>query len=247
MDLGISGRVAIVTAASRGLGRACALALAAEGASLVVNARGEEALADTAEALRDSGAEVLAMPGDMSDPGVPGRLVDAAVERFGRVDIVVANAGGPPPGRALDVDDDAIEAALETNLLASVRLARRAIPHMKQRGWGRVCCITSYTVVQPIPNLALSNIARTGLWAWAKTAAADLAAEGSGITVNLVCPGPHATDRMVQLAGTGDGGATLPMGDPADLGRIVAFVCSAPAGFLNGAAIVVDGGATLAL
>ena len=250
MDLGIDGRVAVVTAASRGLGRASAEALAAEGASVLVSARGEEQLTATARAMGDAGATVVAVPGDMADPATPGRLVEAAVERFGRVDIVVANAGGPPPGRALEVDDDAIRAAVETNLLASIRLARAAIPHMRERAWGRVCCITSYSVVQPLPGLALSNIARTGLWAWAKTAAADLAAERSGVTVNLVCPGPHATDRMRQLAGSGGGtgdGAPLPMGDPAEFGRVVAFLCSAHAGFVNGAAIVVDGGALLAL
>jgi 3-oxoacyl-[acyl-carrier protein] reductase len=250
VDLGIDGRVAIVTAASRGLGRASAAALAAEGVSVVVSARGEEQLAATAQDLRDSGATVLAVPGDMADPVTPGRLVEAAVEHFGRVDIVVANAGGPPPGRALEVDDDAIRAAIETNQLASIRLARCAVPYMKALAWGRVCCITSYTVVQPIPTLALSNIARVGLWAWAKTAAADLAADQSGITVNLLCPGPHATDRMRQLAGSdgasGGGGAGA-MGDPADFGRVVAFLCSAHAGFVNGAALVVDGGTTLAL
>jgi 3-oxoacyl-[acyl-carrier protein] reductase len=112
---------------------------------------------------------------------------------------------------------------------------------MRTRGWGRICCITSYSVVQPLPGLALSNMARAGLWAWAKTAAQDLAAEGSGITLNLICPGPHATDRMRQLGGGGV------MGDPADFGSVVTFLCSRQAGFVNGAAVVVDGGATLAL
>jgi 3-oxoacyl-[acyl-carrier protein] reductase len=116
---------------------------------------------------------------------------------------------------------------------------------MRTEGWGRICCISSYSVVQPLPGLSLSNTARVGLWGWAKTAAADLAAEQSGITLNLVCPGPHATERMRQLGGTGGGGG--PMGEPADFGRVVAFLCSRPAGFVNGAAIVVDGGATLAL
>ena len=155
--------------------------------------------------------------------------------------MVIANAGGPPPGRALEIDDDALEAALNANLLSAVRLARQAVLHMRERGWGRLCFITSYSVVQPIPTLALSNTARVGLWAWAKTAAYDLASEKSGITLNLVCPGPHATDRMREL-----GGAEV-MGDPADLGSVVAFLCSQQAGFVNGAAVVVDGGATLAL
>jgi len=245
VDLGIEGRVALVTASSRGLGRASAEALAAEGARLMVNARGAEALDTAEQELRAAGAEVFGVVADIADPEVPERLVSATVERFGQIDIVVANAGGPPPGRALEVDDDAIRAAVEANLLSTVRLVRASVPHMRRQGWGRICCITSYSIVQPLPGLALSNTARVGLWAWAKTAAADLAAEGSGITVNLACPGPHATDRMRQLTGGSGGGG--PMGDPADFGRLVAFLCSRHAAFVNGAAVVVDGGATLAL
>ena len=241
MDLGIDGRVALVTASSRGLGRASAEALAAEGVRLVLCARTEGPLRETEEALVAGGAEVLAIVADVAEPAVPARLVTAAAERYGRLDIVVANAGGPPPGRALEVDDDALRAAVEANLLSSVRLVREAVPHMRAGGWGRLCCISSYSVVQPIPGLALSNTARSGLRAWAKTAAADLAAEDTGITLNLVCPGSHATERMRVLGGTG------PMGDPADFGRVVAFVCSTHASFVNGATIVVDGGATLAL
>lgn len=238
MDLGIAGRVALVTASSSGLGRAAATALAAEGCRVVVSARGRERLDDTASELRRAGAEVLALPADMSEEGSPARLVAAAVEEFGAVDIVVPNAGGPPRGRAFEVDDEAVRAAVEANLLASVRLARSAVPSMRERGWGRICCITSYSVVQPIPTLALSNLARTGLWAWARTAAADLAGEASGVTLNLVCPGPHATPRMLELGGSGG----APMGDPADFGQVVAFLCSEQAAFVNGAAVVVDGG-----
>jgi 3-oxoacyl-[acyl-carrier protein] reductase len=243
VDLGIEGRVALVTASSRGLGRASADALAAEGARVVVSARGAESLDRAEHELRAAGADVLGVVADMTDPHAPERLVTSAVDRFGRIDIVVANAGGPPPGRALEVDDDAIRAAVEANFLSAVRLVRACLPHMRSGGWGRICCISSYSVVQPLPGLALSNAARVGLWAWAKTAAADLAAETSGITLNLACPGPHATERMRELGG-GAGGA---MGDPGDFGRVVAFLCSRPAAFVNGAAVVVDGGATLAL
>jgi 3-oxoacyl-[acyl-carrier protein] reductase len=243
VDLGIEGRVALVTASSRGLGRASAQALAAEGVRVVLTARGPESLDETEKELRAAGAEVFGIVADITDPEVPERLVTATVERFGQIDIVVANAGGPPPGRALEIDDDGIRAAVEANLLSAVRLVRASVPHMRREGWGRICCISSYSIVQPLLGLALSNTARVGLWAWAKTAAADLAAEGSGITLNLACPGPHATERMRQLGGGGGG----PMGDPADFGRVVAFLCSAPAAFVNGAALVVDGGATLAL
>jgi 3-oxoacyl-[acyl-carrier protein] reductase len=229
-----------VTAASKGLGRAAAIALAEEGARVVICARGEDALRDTEEKIGRV-SEALAIVADVTESDVPQRLVDAAVERFGRLDVVVPNAGGPPSGRALEVDDAAILAALNANLLTSIRLVRSALPHLRANGWGRICCITSYSVVQPIDGLALSNTARVALWAWAKTAAADLAPDG--ITLNLACPGPHATDRMLALGGTGGG----PMGDPADFGKVVAFLCSEPANFVNGAALVVDGGATRAL
>ena len=240
MDLGLTGKVALVTASSKGLGRGAALALAAEGCSVVISARGEEALAATAAEIRDVGGEVLAVPGDVTDPDAPSVLVRAAVDRFGALHIVVPNAGGPPPMKALDVDDESLSAALNANLTTSIRLVREAVPHMRAAGWGRVCCITSVSVKQPIPHLALSNTARTGLWAWAKTAASDLFAEG--ITVNLACPGLHATDRMKAL-----GGADAPMGDPHDFGKVVAFLCSEPAGFVSGVALQVDGAATTGL
>ncbi len=119
---------------------------------------------------------------------------------------------------------------------------RAALPHLRAAGWGRICCIASSTIVEASPTLALSNTARTGLWAWAKTAAADLG--GTGITLNLACPGLHATDRMIEL---GAGGSGRPMGDPADFGKVVAFLCSQAAANVNGARIVVDGGESLAL
>ena len=241
MDLGIEGRVALVVAGSRGLGRATAEALAGEGVRLMLSSRSEAALSDAASSMRDRGADVVTHAADITDPGTPAHLVAATVEAFGTVDIVIANAGGPPAARALDLDDHRLESALNANLLSAIRLTREAVPIMRGGGWGRFCYITSYSVVQPVPSLALSNTARTGLWAWVKTAAQDIAADESGITMNLLCPGPHATDRMRELGGTG------PMGDPADFGSIAAFLCSHQARFVNGAALVVDGGSTLAL
>ena len=162
MDLGLTGRVAVVTAASKGLGRASAQALAAEGAKLVLNARNAAALEDLAATM----PEAVVMAGDITDPALPARLVAAAVERWGRVDIVVGNAGGPPTGRALEVDDEQVLAAVNANMLASVRLARAAVPHMREQQWGRLVFIASASVRQPIPDLALSNVSRTALWAW---------------------------------------------------------------------------------
>ncbi len=241
MDLGLDGRVAVIAASSKGLGRACAVALADEGVRVVISARGGETLAETEEMLRSRGAEVAAVCADVTDPATPEQLVSLALERFGRLDIVVPNAGGPPPAGSLDVDDEAILKAVQANLLTSVRFVRAALPHMRQAGWGRICCISSYTILQAVPTLALSNTARAGLWAWAKTAAADL--RDTGVTLNLACPGLHATDRMLELGG----GGGRHMGDPADFGRVVAFLCSQPAGYLNGARVIVDGGDTLAL
>jgi 3-oxoacyl-[acyl-carrier protein] reductase len=235
MDLGLSGRVAIVTAASKGLGRATAEALAAEWARVVLNARNESALAELAATLDDA----LVVPGDITDPALPARLVDAAIDRWGRVDVVVGNAGGPPTGSALEVDDDQILSAVNANMLASIRLARAAVPHMRERGWGRVVFIASATVRQPARDLVLSNVARTGLWAWTKTAAQDLAEQG--ITVNVAAPGLHATDRLLERGTTGR------TADPADFGKVVAFLCSEPANFVNGVALGVDGGSVTGL
>lgn len=242
MDLGLEGRVAVVAASSKGLGRAVADALAAEGVGLVISARGEEALASAEATLRSRGAEVVAVRADVTDPETPERLVSLAIDQFGRLDIVVPNAGGPPPGGALEFDDEAILRAVQANLLTSVRFVRAALPHLRTAGWGRICCIASSTIAQASPTLALSNTARTGLWAWAKTAASDF--RDTGITLNLACPGFHATDRMIELGFTGSG---RPMGNPADFGKVVAFLCSQAAANVNGARIVVDGGESLAL
>jgi 3-oxoacyl-[acyl-carrier protein] reductase len=236
MDLGIAGKTALVTGASRGLGRGAALALAAEGCRVAICARDADRLRATAAELP---GQVLALTADVTDAEEPTRLVDQTVGRFGGLDILVANTGGPPQARALDVREPEMTAALNANLLTSIRLAQVAVPHMRKERWGRIVFLTSYFIKQPSPALAYSNVARTGLWAWAKTAAQDLAPDG--ITLNLVCPGPHATERSIEL------GLQGPMGDPEDLGRIVAFLCSAHAGFLSGTATQVDGAATLGL
>jgi 3-oxoacyl-[acyl-carrier protein] reductase len=240
VQLGIDGKVALVTAASKGLGKASALALAGEGCRVAICARGEGALRATEAEIRDLGGSVLAIEADVTAPDAPARLVAETAAHFGGLDILVGNAGGPPPPRALEVTDEQIAAAVNANLTTSVRLVREVVPWMDRGGWGRICLITSYSIKQPIAGLALSNLARTGLWAWAKTAAQDLFPQG--ITLNLACPGPFATDRMRQL-----GGDLGKMGDPADFGRIVAFLCSEPCGYLSGAAVNVDGASVVGL
>jgi 3-oxoacyl-[acyl-carrier protein] reductase len=236
VDLGLEGKVALVTASSKGLGRASALALSQEGAKVVLCARNQAALDEAAAAMP---GDTLAVPADVTDPAVPRRLVDTCVDRFGGLDVLVANAGGPPPARALEVDDESLLAALQANLLTSIRLVQAALGPMRATGWGRICLIASKSVKEPIPTLALSNTARTGLWGWAKTAAADLF--GDGITLNLACPGSHDTERARQTGSAGGGR----VGDPADFGKVVCFLCSGPAGFVSGAALGVDG-ATIA-
>jgi 3-oxoacyl-[acyl-carrier protein] reductase len=243
MDLGIAGKVALVTASSKGLGRASAQALAAEGVKVVICARHEAELEDAADSIRSAGGEVHQVVADVTNPDSPARLVAATKERYGALDILVANAGGPPPARAIEISDEQIAAAVNANLATSVRLVKEALPSMQEAGWGRICCITSAAIKQPIPDLSLSNLARTGLWAWAKTAARDIF--GSGVTLNLTCPGPHATERMVQLAGAR--GSAGSVGDPGDFGRLVAFLCSSSAGFISGSAIMVDGAASVGL
>lgn len=203
---------------------------------VAINSRDPERIRATAAEL---GSHVLALPDDVTDPDAPARLVEATVERFGGLDVLIANAGGPPKGRAVDLDDATLGAALEANLLTSIRLVREALPHLRSAGWGRICLITSNSVKQPIPDLATSNTARAGLWGWAKTAAQELVEDG--ITLNLACPGLHRTQRVV------DAGLAGRLGEPADFGRVVAFLCSEPAGFISGAALQVDGASTLGL
>ena len=241
MDLGIAGKVALVTAASKGLGRASAQALAAEGVRVVIAARGEAALEEAAAAIRAEGGEVHPVVADVTDADSPARLVTETERQYGRLDILVANAGGPPPARALEVNDEQIAAAVNANLVTSIRLIRASLPLMQSQGWGRVCCITSYSIKQPIPALALSNLARTGLWAWAKTAAAELFP--TGVTLNLIAPGMHLTDRVRELGGN------LPasIGDPGDFGRVVAFLCSQSAAYISGTAVMVDGATSVGL
>ncbi|MEE3251619.1 MAG: SDR family oxidoreductase [Actinomycetota bacterium] len=242
MDLGVSGRTALVTGASAGLGLACAQALAAEGVRVAVASRSADKLA-AAVATLDGDPVMLTV--DLSDPASVDALVDDATEALGHVDILIANGGGPPPGNFASTDVDAYPAALQLNLLSMVALAKAFVPPMQERGWGRVVAVTSAAVRQPMDYLILSNTARSGLTAFLKTTATEVA--GDGVTVNTVQPGVHATDRLAQLYDDlGEVARSVPtqrLGDPGDFGRIVAFLCSESARSITGASVPVDGGA----
>jgi 3-oxoacyl-[acyl-carrier protein] reductase len=245
MDLQLQGRRAAVAASSAGLGFATAAALAADGAEVAVCGRDRARV--EAAAARIGAVPIVADVGSVE--GATG-FVDAAREALGGVDILVANAGGPPPGTFASTPIEAYLPALELNLLSVVAMCRAAVPDMQAQGWGRVVAITSISVRQPIGTLILSNTARAGVTGFLKTLALEVAADG--VTVNSVQPGLHATDRLVQLHG-GDlerAAAGVParrVGDPADFGAVCAFLCSDAARFITGAAIPVDGGAYLGL
>jgi 3-oxoacyl-[acyl-carrier protein] reductase len=245
MDLGISGRRAAVAGGTSGLGFASAQALAAAGASVVVCGRDQRRLDDAVGRLAGSG-DVRGLRADVSATGGATAFVEEAAAVLGGLDIVVPNAGGPPPGTFASTDLDAYLPALELNLLSTVAMCKAAVPAMCAAGWGRVVAITSISVRQPIGSLILSNTARAGVTGFLKTLATEVA--GSGVTVNSVQPGMHATERLTGLYGEDLGGlaGSVPTGElgrPADFGAVVAFLCSVHARFITGAAIPVDGGA----
>ncbi|MCL7465807.1 SDR family oxidoreductase [Phaeovulum sp. NW3] len=255
MDLGIKGKRALVCAGSKGLGRGCAEALAAAGVELVLNARGAPALEATAEAIRQAhGVPVTVIAADITTESGRAEVLSAA----GAVDILVTNAGGPPPGLWSDWSRDDFIAALDANMLTPIALMQACLPGMIAQGWGRVVNITSQSVRAPIPQLGLSNSARAGLTGFVAGTARQVAQHG--VTINNLLPGIHATDRAIAL----DGGvakaqgitldeaaarraATIPArryGTAAEFGATCAFLCSAHAGFIVGQNILADGGAT---
>lgn len=242
MDLGLTGTRALVTAASKGLGRACASALAGEGAHVFIVSRNEDELARVERQI--SGRGHLAL--DLADADSPSRAVEAAVETLGGLDILVCNAGGPPPGTFESTSLDRWDAGYQLTLMSAVRLARAALPALKQSGRGRVVNITSITVRQPVPNLVLSNAFRSAVTAMAKTLSEELAPFGA--TVNNLAPGMVLTDRIRQLYGGDltDLEKSIPMGRlgrPEEFGAACAFLCSIQAGYITGQSIGVDGGA----
>lgn len=253
MDLGLTGRVALVTAASKGMGKASAMGLAAEGAKIVMCARTESDLKTAAEEIRArTKAEVLAIPADVTKKDDVTALVDRAVETFGHVDILVANAGGPPRGYFEDMTDEQWQGAFDVSLLSVVRLVRGVLPSMKARRWGRILTIQSVSVKQPIPELLLSNAVRPGVAGMMKTLAGQLGKDG--ITVNTVCPGKIMTDRFLggqkisglsreeYLARAVEDVPVRRVGTPEEFANVIVFLASERASYVTGVSVQVDGG-----
>lgn len=258
MDLQLAGRVAMIAASSKGLGRACALGLAREGARVSICARSAEELEATADQIRaETGAEVLAVPTDLTDAAQIQRWADRTIAAFGGVDILVTNAGGPPHGVWADFQTDgAWLRAFELNLLSTIRMIRAVLPSMRQRGGGRILNIQSTSVKAPIPNLILSNTIRPGVAGLAKSLSRELAQDN--ILVNTVCPGAIYTDRLrsgvrdqAERRGISEEEAAaeraqnIPLkrfGTPEEFANVVVFLASPRASYVTGSTIAVDGG-----
>ena len=262
MDLGLKGRTAIVAAASSGLGKAIAWELAAEGANVVINGRKEESLIKAAEEIQSAtGFGVLPIAGDVTNQMDVKKLVKEAKSCFGRLDIMVTNAGGPPAGFFDDFDAEHYRQALELNLISTINLCREAVPHMRAQRWGRIVAITSIAAKQPVENLILSNTARAGVLGFIKTLSQQVAIDG--ITVNTLCPGYHLTERLENLgsltaerervpveevyARWAASTSTRRIGDPKEFAAVATFLCSERASYVTGTVIQVDGGANKGL
>jgi 3-oxoacyl-[acyl-carrier protein] reductase len=247
MNLQIAGKRALVTGASKGIGLAIAEGLAAEGVRVIAVARGQAALDAAVDRLRQGGGEVVAMPADVADASGVRRLVDDARNRVGEIDILIANAGGPPAGAPVDVDDAAWARAVDLTLMSAVRLARAVVPGMRERGWGRIVNVTSLSVKQPIPDLTLSNAMRSAVTAFARTLAGEVAS--AGVTVNNVAPGYTATERLGQLFADDYARARLVasiparrFAEPREIAAAAVYLCSEQAAYITGQTLLVDGG-----
>jgi 3-oxoacyl-[acyl-carrier protein] reductase len=262
MDFGLKGKVALVGGASRGIGKAVAMGLAAEGSRVAICARNEQPLLDAADEIRRAtGIDVLAVPCDMARAEDIERFVAETVDHFGRLDIVVNNAGGPPLGAFERHSDEAWQAALDQNFLSAVRTIRAALPHLRKQGGGRIINITSYAVKQPLDGLILSNSARLAVVGLAKTLSRELGPDN--ILVNNVCPGPTLTARMESLMRSraenegrsyqevaAEENKRIPlghMGTAEDVAALVVFLASEPARHVTGTTIQVDGGVTASI
>jgi 3-oxoacyl-[acyl-carrier protein] reductase len=256
MDFGLKGKVALAAASSSGLGRAVAHALANEGMQLVICARTEATLDEVRLELEAIGSRVLAVPADLTDPADVAKVVGAAEETFGRVDVLVTNTGGPPAGPFEAHSPEVWEMAVRQNLFSVLNLVRGVLPGMRERGWGRIINVTSIAVKQPSDNLILSNAVRAAVTGFARTLATETAKDG--ITVNNVLPGFTRTGRLTELAEKraeikgvepediwAGWHQEIPMGrvgEPSELAALVAFLASEQAGYITAQSIPVDGG-----
>ncbi len=260
MDLGLKGRVALVCAASQGLGKAAAIGFAAEGAHTVMCARGRKRLDAAADDIRrtalDRGVSVLPIVADLTKPGDVRRLVARTIGRFGRIDILVTNAGGPPVGTFRELDDATWDLGIRRNLMSTVRCVREVLPHMLRRKWGRVINITSLTAKQPVDDLIISSTVRPGILGLSKILANQYG--GKGITFNNVAPGYILTARQKEIASARAGSTKIDLarymrnlmrdvpigrfGGPEELASVIVFLGSEKASYVNGATISVDGG-----
>jgi 3-oxoacyl-[acyl-carrier protein] reductase len=257
MDLELKDKVAIVGGGSKGLGRACAEVLAQEGANVAICSRSRADLDKAAKEIRDaSGAEVLVFAGDLDKPETIRDLIAATVERFGRLDVMVNNSGGPPLARAHNATEEQWATAVQRSLFFFARMSREAVPHLKRQGGGRIINILASTVYQPIPNLALSGATRMGVVAFAKSLADEVGRDG--ILVNNVCPGSILSERMLSnvtsrakelgisvddaLAQRAAETAVGRIGEPKEMAYLVAFLASGKSSYITGTTILVDGG-----
>jgi 3-oxoacyl-[acyl-carrier protein] reductase len=257
MDLGLKNKVALVAASSHGLGRAVAEELAAEGAALIICGRNVADIENAAEEIGQStGVDIIAVQADVSRPEDVARLVDTGTSRFGRIDILITNAGGPPTGTFATLTQEQWESATKLTLFSAIELIRHVLPGMKERRWGRILNITSITVKQPVENLMLSNSMRAGLTGFARTLANEVATYG--VTVNNILPGYTRTERVEELATQmaakqGISAAEfkakweeeIPMrrlGEPREFAALATFLVSGRASYITGASFQVDGG-----
>ena len=241
MDFGIKGKCAAVAAGSAGLGLGAAKALAAEGVKVAICGRDAARLKEATEAI---GHGACAIEADVSTPAGGIAFIDGALNQLGQIDILVTNAGGPPPGTFSSTEPEHFQSAFDMNCLSMIEMCRSTIPAMQRRGWGRVCAITSIGVKQPIGFLLASSVARAGLTSFLKITAREVA--GDGVTINSCQPGTHWTDRLKKMIPDKETAAqNIPAGvtgDPDDFGAAVAFLCSQQARFITGTGLLVDGG-----